>query len=154
MSSTLRTHLGIHSTLVSHLCQSLVRPTCNRQVVNLPARLVISLLPSWHVQTLVGVKFMTAPPITEPRCVMLQFEATPPWISFHTSAAATIHSAADTFHELGSGKLGCKFALAVPGDTPSFPLPVVPEGVTTMAWVGSLQGFQQLQPRKYISSCL
>ena len=59
LSSTLRTHLGIHPTLVSHSCQSLVQPTCNRQVVNLPAGLVISSLPSWHVRTPVGVPFVT-----------------------------------------------------------------------------------------------
>ena len=60
LPSTLRTHLKLHSTLVSHSCQSLVRPTCNRQVVNLPAGLGFSFLPSRHVQTPVGVPFMTS----------------------------------------------------------------------------------------------
>ena len=46
--------------LVSHPCQSLVRPMCNRQVVNLPARLGFSSLPSRHVRTPVGVTFVTA----------------------------------------------------------------------------------------------
>ena len=45
--------------LVSHPYQSLVQPTCNRQVVNLPAGLVISFLPLQHVRTPVGVTFMT-----------------------------------------------------------------------------------------------
>ena len=32
------------------LCQSLVRPTCDSQVVNLPAGLDFCVLPSWHVR--------------------------------------------------------------------------------------------------------
>ena len=41
--------------LISYSCQSLVQPTCNRQVVNLPAGLDISFSPLWHVQTPVRV---------------------------------------------------------------------------------------------------
>ena len=47
------------STLSRYSYQSLVWPMCNRQVVNLPAGLVISSLPLRHVQTPVGVTFMT-----------------------------------------------------------------------------------------------
>ena len=48
--------------LVSHSYQSLVRPTCNRQEVNLPAGLDTSFLPSQHFRTPVGVPFMTLSP--------------------------------------------------------------------------------------------
>ena len=61
LPSILRTRLGTHSPLVSYPCQSLVRPTCIRQAVNLPAGLVVSSLPSRHVRTPVGVPFVTAP---------------------------------------------------------------------------------------------
>ena len=45
---------------VLHSCQLLVRPTCNRQVVNLPAGLDFSFLPSRHIWTPVGVPFVTS----------------------------------------------------------------------------------------------
>ena len=43
-------------TLSRHSYQSLVRPTCDSQVVNLPARLDFFVLPSRHVRTPVGVR--------------------------------------------------------------------------------------------------
>ena len=43
----------------SNSCQSQVQPTCNRQVVNLPARLDTLFLPSQHVRTPTRVPFVT-----------------------------------------------------------------------------------------------
>ena len=43
------------TTLSRHSCQSLVQPTCDSQVVNLPAGLDFFVLPSRHVRTPVRV---------------------------------------------------------------------------------------------------